>query len=1244
MKKSVIYRSLLILALFFSNLAFAIDPPKITASGNQVYCPGTALKIIQTISITHDVAEPDAEAMYVQIAAGYNRNLDLLRLENPASHPKIVSSWDAAAGKLKLYSPTSVRILYTDFVAALKDISYSNADASPSGNRTFSITLGQANYLPSTGHYYQYVSNTGITWSAAKAQAESLRYYGLKGYLATLLSLEEAKLCGEQANGAGWVGGTDENTEGVWKWVTGPEGLANSGNGIVFWNGLANGSSPNFAYWNINEPNQLGNEDYAHITAPGVGIAGSWNDLSNTGEASGNYQPKGFIVEYGGMPGDPILELSASTSITIAQLNFTPPNSICAGQSMSIAVSSTSSNVNWFDAANGGNLLYSGTSYTTPALNNTTTYYVDYGCSSRKAITVPVEPLPVAHPVSIARQCDDNQDGIYTFDTSALESTLLQGQLNCKVTYFDANNTPLKDENGIAIVSPFPSRFTTKSQTIRAIVTNNSSLQCASQTNIIFTVDNLPQAFEVPKTLTTACDDEPISSTQDGNYAFDTSNIQAILLGGQTGMTVSYTDALGNQLPSPLPNPFLTSTQKITVRIENITNPSCIATTTLDFVIHPRPVVNEVSIIQCDTDLVVDGKTFFNLTVNNATISSNYTNETFTYYTTLNGANTAIATDLITNPLMFENSIPTLMPVWARITNPLTTCASVAKITLKVPATNIPPTYKIPFAPVCDDFLDSNGNNTPNNNKRDGISTFDLSPTKATILALLPTNQTYSINYYRNEADALAELNAISNLSNYRNIGYPNTQDIWIRIDSDLDNACYGLGPYLTLTVESPPIAHAVQIPRQCDDTSDGIFPFDTAALETTLLQGQTNVSIRYFDQANQPLIDANGNTITSPFPALFASTSQTIKAVVTNTTAQQCSDETLITFTVDEAPRAFTVASSLTTACDDEIEPTQQDGAFAFDTSAFDSIIRGGQTGMVIQYYDQNNTLLPSPLPNPFITSSQTVTAIVSNPINNICTASTALRFTVHPVPNISLNLDGSENELVCSNLATFFVTLDAGILDATPTTDYEYSWKKDGTTIGTNAPTLNVNTEGVYTVEVTNAAGCSRTRTLTVTASNIATIEAIDIVELSDVNTVTVQVSGPGDYQYSLDEPSGFWQDSNAFYNVSSGIHTVYVNDKNGCGSVSKAIAVVGIPKFFTPNGDGFNDVWNIKGISKYPNTTVQIFDRFGKLITILNATNTSWNGTFNGMPLAANDYWYVINFSNGTPEIKGHFSLKR
>jgi gliding motility-associated-like protein len=357
-----------------------ITPPVIKAIGDQLYCPLNTINIVTNISITNDPAETGTEAVYIQISSGYSSGFDKLELSNPAIHPTIITSWDATAGKLKLSSPTGIDILYSDFEAAIKDVVFSNSSSAASGTRTFSITIGQANYLPSTQHYYLFVPSIGITWTNAKIAAEASTYYGLKGYLATILAADEAKLIGEQASGTGWIGGSDAETEGIWKWVTGPE----------------TGTVMSYTFWNSGEPNQKGDEDYAHITQPGVGIRGSWNDLSNTGDSNGDYQPKGYVVEYGGMPGESPLEIAASTKITIPTASVLIPNAICDSGTFTINATATmGATVNWYDSAVGGNLLHTGNTYNTPTINATTTYYVDAGCeSNRKSVTATINITP----------------------------------------------------------------------------------------------------------------------------------------------------------------------------------------------------------------------------------------------------------------------------------------------------------------------------------------------------------------------------------------------------------------------------------------------------------------------------------------------------------------------------------------------------------------------------------------------------------------------------------------------------------------------------------------------------------------------------------------------------------------------------------------------------------------------------------------------------------------------------------
>lgn len=239
----------------------------ITAEGKQIYCVGTPIPIVTNFTIE----DPDGigiENFFVQISEGYQRNLDLLELTG--SHSNISASWNLNEGKLTLL-PTNgtTEIEFSELTAAVRAIIFSKTATDVAKEKIFSLTVDDANYLPATDHFYEFVADEGITWAQARLLAENRTYFGREGYLATLTSREEADFAGKQAAGAGWIGGSDEETEGEWKWVTGPEA------GTIFWRGQVNGTTPNFAFWNLNEPNDFRannttGEDYAHITHPSI--------------------------------------------------------------------------------------------------------------------------------------------------------------------------------------------------------------------------------------------------------------------------------------------------------------------------------------------------------------------------------------------------------------------------------------------------------------------------------------------------------------------------------------------------------------------------------------------------------------------------------------------------------------------------------------------------------------------------------------------------------------------------------------------------------------------------------------------------------------------------------------------------------------------------------------------------------------------------------------------------------------
>ncbi|WP_417289726.1 choice-of-anchor L domain-containing protein [Corallibacter sp.] len=477
----------------------------------------------------------------------------------------------------------------------------------------------------------------------------------------------------------------------------------------------------------------------------------------------------------------------------------------------------------------------------------------------------------------------------------------------------------------------------------------------------------------------------------------------------------------------------------------------------------------------------------------------------------------------------------------------------------------------------------------------------------------MPGNNTY--RWFRNNTEIVGETNAT----------YTVTQEGVYDVEVTLQNNCIAYG---TITVEysQPPVVNNTTL-INCDADQNGFTVYNLFDASRTTILSQDGSITGFFTDRNNAI--QNTDNITNPTAYENTQILQTVYARIEN----RYGCFAIAEVTLDTSNNTVVIPDYNT--CDDETA----DGITSFNLNEVQNTIEPlVPNGASIVFYSNENDAYvnQNPLSNSYTNSnpySETLYVKITN--NNACYSVSEVVIHINENPDLLPN----ETILYCLNDFPTFTYLDAGITNGS-INNYTFTWEKDGTDLNTNTSQIAINETGVYTVTVTNANGCSAIRTITVTPSNIATIDNVSIIEASSNNSITIYASGEGDYEYALDNSS--FQDSNIFTNVSAGLYTIFVRDKNGCGLISKDVSVLGFPKFFTPNGDGDNDTWKPIGITSNQ-LTIKIFDRYGKLIKELNASENGWNGVFNGQNMASDDYWYHAVFQNGK-EYFGHFSLVR
>lgn len=383
------------------------------------------------------------------------------------------------------------------------------------------------------------------------------------------------------------------------------------------------------------------------------------------------------------------------------------------------------------------------------------------------------------------------------------------------------------------------------------------------------------------------------------------------------------------------------------------------------------------------------------------------------------------------------------------------------------------------------------------------------------------------------------------------------------------------------------------------------------------------------------------GGTGTALAQGSVINSSMTVYVYGESTFVPKCSDETSFTITIIDTPVANLVPANMRTTCDTD---GTNDGIVNFNLSTLSTTILGTQTGseFSITYYESlvNATTASNPVTSSTLT---TVYARVSNSLAPNCYDIKPITIIVNKLPEPT-PVDG----IICIDSETGALlnayTMHSGLATST----HHFVWTNEmGNTVGTSA-NYQATVPGIFTLLATNnATGCaSAPVSVTVSPSEPAIVTYEVSEDFADNQSITVTATGQGNsFEYQLD--NGPFQDSNVFEHVMSGLHTVTVRDKNGCGSTSIQALVVNYPKYFTPNGDGYNDSWNIKDLSGQPSANITIYDRFGKMLTQIKPSNSGWDGTYNGHLMPSDDYWFSVSYTDENQvdqEFRAHFAMKR
>lgn len=519
-------------------------------------------------------------------------------------------------------------------------------------------------------------------------------------------------------------------------------------------------------------------------------------------------------------------------------------------------------------------------------------------------------------------------------------------------------------------------------------------------------------------------------------------------------------------------------------------------------------------------------------------------------------------------------------------------------------------------------------------------------------ISILVSNALGSVIHWETSIDNGITWNQISLTTNplvYNNVRNGQTFRAATATDPKCDSY---LSTETTVNVVAVPKASQVPDIYLCDDsTNDGIETFNLIIQNATILNSQSasEFTVRYYRDKNR--IDEITNSDLTNFRN--TSNPQEIFTKVENNTTL-CTNNS-ISFKLHV--NGFPTANQPSNMQDCVVTSSKDFGVFDLTSQSATVFGSNSDIDFNVRYFRDSNRL------NEITDGDLKKFKNTTNPQKIFVRMENATTFC----KNDNLNFDLVVNLLPEINIETqYVICLDSknNIINPTNTTflnnppirtslskiDYSFKWYTGVEAIKENlilSETSNLfipEKPGEYTLEVeNNSTQCNSQSTTKVIGSyppqSIVMEHKSEL--FSENNIIEVKVTGNGNYNFKLNNEK--WQESNIFDNVTGCDNTIYVRDIFNCNEIVDSLVIVDYPRFFTPNSDGYNDTWNISCKSGLQNAKLFIFDRYGKLLKQKDIDDLGWDGTYNGIPMPADDYWFMVKYNN-SKFFKAHFSLKR